>query len=102
MIKLVEGKRNDIILLCRRYRVQRLELFGSAAGVDLAQEKSGLDFLVQFEPCTASEHYNCYFALLEALQRLSQKDIDLVEAHAMQNPYFIRRVNKSRKPIYAV
>jgi hypothetical protein len=47
------------------------------------------------------EHYERYFGLLESLQELFARHVDLVEIGAMRNPYFIRRVNESRKLIYA-
>ncbi|MGH9159920.1 MAG: nucleotidyltransferase family protein [Vicinamibacteraceae bacterium] len=36
--------------LCRRHRVARLELFGSAARGDELSPGSDIDFLVEFEP----------------------------------------------------
>lgn len=101
MHPLIEANRDALSRLCIRYRVQRLELFGSAVGSDFDPETSDLDFLVQFQPLSPSEHYEAYFGLLEALRERFQRDIDLVEAKAMRNPYFIRRVNESRKPIHA-
>ena len=102
MTPLVEEKREELVRLCRRYRVGRLELFGSAAGDDFDPGRSDLDFLVQFEPCSPGEHYERYFCLLEALEDLFQRNIDLVEADAIRNPYFIRRVNETRRSIYAL
>jgi predicted nucleotidyltransferase len=61
---------------------------------------SDLDFLIEFAPCWAAEHYERYFDLLDELRTLFQRDIDLVEARTMRNPYFIRRVNETRAPIY--
>jgi predicted nucleotidyltransferase len=49
MIALLAEKRGDIDELCRRYRVNRLELFGSSFDGDFDQEKSDVDFLVEFE-----------------------------------------------------
>ena len=102
MNPMIEAKADELKQLCRRYHVQRLELFGSAAEDNFNPSLSDLDFLVQFEPCSPSEHYERYFGLLESLQALFGRQIDLVEAGAMRNPYFIRRVNRSRTPIYAV
>jgi len=46
----IHQHQSAIAELCRRYRVQRLEVFGSAArGTDFAPESSDADFLV--EPC---------------------------------------------------
>lgn len=101
MNPLIKKTHADLIQLCRRYRVHRLELFGSAARDDFDPKTSDLDFLVEFEPCSPSDHYEHYFGLLESLRALFGRPVDLVEAKAMRNPYFIRRVNQSRTSIYA-
>ena len=97
---LVENKIEALRELCAKYSVKRLELFGSATGEDFDPESSDLDFLVKFESCSPSDHYEHYFGLLESLENLYDRKIDLVEEDAMRNPYFIRRVNQSRLPIY--
>jgi uncharacterized protein len=43
-------KREEIAELCRRHRVRRLALFGSAVGEGFDPERSDLDFLVEFKP----------------------------------------------------
>jgi len=100
MIRLVQDKYDELARLCRKYHVKRLEIFGSAASDNFDPASSDLDFLVQFEPCPPSDHYERYFGLLESLQTLFGHSIDLVEANALKNPYFIKRVNQSRTPIY--
>ncbi len=100
--KTVLASRQDaLIALCRAYCVERLELFGSATGESFDDNTSDLDFLVTFKPCTPSEHYERYFGLVESLESLFGRPVDLVEAPAMRNPYFIRQVNESKRPVYA-
>ncbi|MBI4828897.1 MAG: nucleotidyltransferase domain-containing protein [Nitrospinae bacterium] len=102
MIAIVGEKKPELDELCRKHGVRRLDLFGSAASEgEFQAESSDLDFLVEFAPCVPTEHYERYFGLLEDLERLFRRRVDLVEAHAMKNPYFIRRVNESRRAVYA-
>ena len=42
-----------------------------------------------------------YFGLLSALQELFERNVDLVCASALRNPYFIKAVNATRKALYA-
>ena len=49
MNRVVEQRRGDIEDLCARFKVKRLELFGSAARADFDAETSDLDFLVVVE-----------------------------------------------------
>ena len=102
MIGLVEQNSNTLKNLCKHYNVRKLELFGSALEpVQFDNEKSDLDFLIEFLPMTPTEHSQAYFGLLEALQDLFNHPIDLVEIKAIRNPYFIESINRNRKEIYA-
>src|SRR5216117_991529 len=100
MIDLIEQHRPALQELCRRYRVKTLEVFGSAADGTFDPARSDLDFLVQFSATEPRLHYECYFGMLESLQTLFGRPIDLVEADAMRNPYFIRGVKGSRRLLY--
>jgi predicted nucleotidyltransferase len=48
-----------------------------------------------------SQHADAYFGLLAALQDLFQRDIDLIEIRAIQNPYFRDSVEQNRTLLYA-
>jgi predicted nucleotidyltransferase len=86
--------------LCRRYRVQRLDIFGSGAIGDGSSARD-LDFLVKFEPLPIGEYSNAYFGLLESLEELFHQPIDLVIESAISNPYFRQSVQETRKQLYA-
>ena len=95
----VESRKEALAKLCRLYHVQELRVFGSAAAGDFDGE-SDFDFLVTFAPCRPGEHYERYFGLLEALEDLLGRGVDLVEASAISNPYFLRSVNQTRTRVY--
>lgn len=101
MNHLIEDKREELNQLCKRFNVQRLELFGSAANGRFDRETSDLDFLVEFLELQPGEHFDTYFGLLEALQDLFQRSVDLVMTRAIKNRYFLRAVNRTRKVLYA-
>lgn len=87
--------------LCRRYKVKRLELFGSAAiGRDRPGE-SDLDFLVEFDLLSPGSYADTYFGLLEGLQQLFGRPVDLVVASAIRNPYFRNSVERTKTLVYA-
>ena len=101
MDKSVEDKRAELAELCTRHSVKRLELFGSAATGAFNPHTSDLDFLVQFEAMPPPAHADHYFALLEALESLFGRHVDLVEAGAVHNPYFLRAIDRTRVVLYA-
>jgi hypothetical protein len=50
MVGELERRRDDIVKLCERYGVSRLEVFGSAATGSTFDEDSDVDFLCEMEP----------------------------------------------------
>ena len=101
MTPFIEQHRAALEALCRKYRVARLDLFGSAADGTFEPQHSDLDFLVEFKPDAPMGPFHQYFDFLEELKQLFGCPVDLVERQAMKNPYFIKAVNASRKPLYA-
>ena len=102
MIGLIENNYESLKHLCEQYHVQRFEIFGSAlTGEGFNPENSDLDFLVEFLPLKPGEHADAYFGLLEALQDLFNRHVDLVETKAIHNPYLLESINNNRRQIYA-
>ncbi len=86
--------RTELEALCRRFGVRRLELFGSAAQGRSPSQPGDLDFLVEFEQPTGPGCADRYFGLLEALEALFGRPVDLVVASAVRNPYFRESVER--------
>jgi len=102
MIALVEQNLDAVKKFCRQYRVRRLELIGSSMTEDkFDANKSDIDFLVEFESLKQGEYADTYFGLLESLESLFNRHVDLVMVRAVKNPYFLESINKSRKVLYA-
>ena len=101
MNQLIESNREELLSLCRRFHVKRLDLFGSAASDKFNPETSDLDFLVSLQEMDFGEYADAYFGLLEGLQELFHRHIDLVMESAIKNPYFRQEVEKTRMLLYA-
>jgi predicted nucleotidyltransferase len=97
----IDHHRTVIEELCRRYHVRRLDLFGSAATDAFDAAVSDLDFLVEFDATPTMSRADQYFGLIEALEDLFQRKIDLVTVQSLRNPYFIRAVSETRLTVYA-
>lgn len=100
MVAIIDAQRRELELLCRKHRVRRLEVFGSAADGTFDPNRSDLDFLVEFGELEPGSRADAYFGLWEDLGKLFGRKVDLVEPAGMRNPYFIRRVNESRTVVY--
>ena len=101
MIQLIEDHHEELDRLCQRFRVRKLEVFGSAAAGSFDDRTSDLDFLVEFGELPAGEHFDAYFGLLGALQELFDRPVDLVMTRAIKNPYFLQSAARTRTVLYA-
>ena len=101
MIQAIETRREAVADLCRRFHVERLDIFGSGASDGFDEKASDLDFLVEFRRVEAMSPPDQYFGLLGELQDLFCRDVDLLTRQSLRNPYFIRSVEKTRRLLYA-
>ena len=85
--------------LCRRYRVRRLGLFGSAARGELAPG-SDVDLLVEFEPGSAPSFW-AEPEMREAFGALfGGRRVDLVPPTVLENPYRRKSILRDLKLLY--
>ena len=96
MIPAIENQADSLRSLCLNYGMQRLELFGSAATSSKLPENSDLDFLVEFQPIAYESYADTYFGLLEDLQHLFGRPVDLVVYSAIKNPYFLQSIERKK------
>lgn len=101
MHRIIEEQRGRLRELCDLFGVRRLEVFGSAAAGPFDPETSDIDFLVELEPGSPGDMADRYFGLLEALEGLFTRRIDLVMLPAIRNPYFLQGIERSRTLLYA-
>lgn len=97
----ISRHREGIAAICQRYRIRRLDVFGSAARAeDFNADSSDADFLVEFAPDTTVGLAN-FFGAKSELETLLGREVDLVEAGAVRNPFVLASINRSREPVYA-
>ncbi len=101
MIALLETNRKKLIQLCHNYHVVRLEVFGSAARGNDFSSTSDIDFIVQFTKHPTINRFYQYFDFKDALENLLGHNVDLLEAGAIENPYFLRAIEVERELMYA-
>jgi predicted nucleotidyltransferase len=99
--RIVADRLDVLNALAEKHGVQRLYLFGSALSEDFDPMASDLDFLVEFKATPPGGRADRYFGLLEDLEELFGRPVDLVERQAIRNPYFQREVEASKYPLYA-
>ncbi len=96
---IVADKRAEVVALCERYGVRRLDLFGSAAKDTFDSATSDLDFLVdlgEYGPDVARR----YLAIADALEALFGRPVDLLTVRSVRSAYFIAELDTSRQLVY--
>ena len=91
----------ELRALCAKYRVQRLELFGSAAGEKFDPGRSDVDILVRFQAMPLPERSDACFSLWDELEALFRRQVDLLEEGAATNRRFLNEIRSMRTVIYA-
>ncbi|MBL8225219.1 MAG: nucleotidyltransferase domain-containing protein [Chromatiales bacterium] len=89
-----------IAALCRRYGVQRLDVFGSASRDDFDETASDVDLVVEFGPEPASRTLEQYLGLKDELETLLGRPVDLVELDAMPGTRLKRLIDGARRKVY--
>lgn len=97
----LESRRGQLADLCRRYAVQRLWLFGSAATGRFDPAKSDFDFVVEFGSPLGMGLAAQFFDFWEDLKKLLERDVDLVERCAIRNRVFLKSIERQERLVYA-
>jgi uncharacterized protein with HEPN domain/predicted nucleotidyltransferase len=96
MNKVVEEKLSDLIRICQRNGIRRLELFGSAARDDFQPAASDLDFIVSFDDSANRGGFESYRDALREFEALFGRKVDLLEADAITNPFLLEAIERDR------
>jgi predicted nucleotidyltransferase len=100
--EIVTAHLDEVRALCEKYSVKRLTIFGSAVKGTFDPEKSDLDFVVDFEwHPDPSERGRRWLELWDDLKDLFGRNIDLVVASTIKNPYFAQIVAIEQRELYA-
>lgn len=94
MIKAVERKLPDLVRICQRNGIRRLELFGSAARDDFQTATSDLDFIATFDDSADRGGFESYLNALREFEDLFKHKVDLLEADAITNPFLLEAIER--------
>lgn len=101
MVRVLKDRHVAVVAACRRHRVSRMFVFGSALRDDFRPGESDIDLLVEFEVMTPFELVDEYFDLLDELRLILDSPVDLVMADAIKNPYIAADIERSKQALYA-
>jgi predicted nucleotidyltransferase len=102
MAPVIDENKERIILICEKYRVKYLYVFGSAArGTDFSSD-SDVDLLYAFdkEKIEFESYADNYFNFRFGLEDVLNRKIDLIPEEMLTNPYLIKEINKDKVKLY--
>jgi len=100
MIKLVEDNIEQLKEICRKNSVEQLYIFGSALSLKFS-DQSDLDFAyILKEDLSQIEFGNAFFGLMEDLESLFDRKVDLVSYRRVKNPVFKQELDRTKQSLY--
>lgn len=85
--------------LCNKHKVAKLFVFGSILTDDF-NKSSDIDLLVDFSGVDLYDYADNFFDLKTSLEKLLERQIDLLEDKAVKNPYLRKSIDSSKQMIY--
>ncbi len=98
-MNIIEKNIDSLISLCKQHKVKELSLFGSILTSKFNKD-SDIDMLVQFGNVDTLEYTDNYFNFKEKLEKLLDREIDLLENQAIRNPIFRKILDRDKKIVY--
>lgn len=97
---LITDNLHRLFSLCKKYNVRKLYAFGSIL-TPRFNDQSDVDILVDFNSEIGHDNYaDNYFDLYYSLKALFGRDVDLVDANSVKNPYFKEELEETKYLIY--
>jgi predicted nucleotidyltransferase len=101
MLSTIYQHADEIAAVCRRHGVKRLEVFDSAARAMATEAVGDFDFAVSYAELDRNDALGQVIDLKLELEKLLGKAVDLVELHAVRNPYVLKTIDEDKQLVFA-
>ena len=98
-MNLIEKHNRKLKKLCDEHSVSKLYVFGSIVNKSFSKD-SDIDFIVTFKPIQLNNYADNYFDFKFSLEDLFKRNIDLLEAKALKNPFLKRSIDRTKELVY--
>ncbi len=98
--KEIENRKQKLIGLCDKYKVKRIYFFGSVVNGNFDPQKSDIDLLVEMEDLPPVEKGELLMNFWSDLENLFKRNVDIVTARNIKNPFLKKEIDKSKLLIY--
>jgi len=100
MNKIITENIEKIKEYCKKYKVKELYAIGSVVS-NRFSENSDIDLLIKFDNISIEEYTDNYFTLHKLFRKIFNRKIDLITDKSLNNPFFIKTIEKSKQLLYA-
>jgi predicted nucleotidyltransferase len=98
-VKELKDHIEQITQLCNAHNVKSLFAFGSIVSNNLNAE-SDIDLLVDIDSKDPIDYSDNYFAIKFQLEDMLKRQIDLLEAKALKNPFLKKQIDNTKVLVY--
>jgi uncharacterized protein len=99
-IPIISTYLDEISQILKENKVKQAFAFGSIITPKFNND-SDIDLLISFESnLDPVEYGDNYFNIIERLEALLKRKVDIITDKSLSNPYFIKSINKTKTPIY--
>ena len=96
----IENKIDKLTMLCDKYKVNRMFVFGSVVKGNFNPATSDVDFLVEIEDISPVEKGEKLMKFWSELEQLFARKVDLLTSHNIRNPYLKMEIENSKQLVY--
>lgn len=96
----IKNRKNRLVELCEKYKVDKLFVFGSAATGNFNGETSDIDLIVELEEQNPVEKGEKLMSLWTDLESLFSRKVDLLTSKKIKNPYLQKQIESTKQLIY--
>jgi uncharacterized protein len=98
-VKELKDHIEQIKALCNAHQVTSLFAFGSVVSDNLKAE-SDIDLIVDIDSKDPIDYSDNYFALKFQLENILKRQVDLLEAKALKNPFLKKQIDSTKVLVY--
>lgn len=98
-MKEIKDHIEQISRLCNAHDVKSLFAFGSVISGKLRTD-SDIDLIVDIDSKDPIEYSDNYFALKFQLENILNRQVDLLEAKALKNPFLKKQIDNTKVLVY--
>jgi predicted nucleotidyltransferase len=97
---IIENHFEQLVALCRKYKVKRVYAFGSVVTGAFKEQSSDIDLIVELAQLPPIEKGENLLFLWDELEKLFERKVDLLTDKPIHNPYLKKAVEETKQLIY--